>query len=90
MNDLSTMGKRQLLERKRHLTLELEDARLKLDKTGTSHILHLLLSLISGGLWLLPWLIISASNGSQRKALEKQISVKRAQILGIEDQIDML
>ena len=41
----------------------------------TNHILHLLLSIFTGGLWLIIWLLVSASNdvSGKVKRLEKQI-----------------
>ena len=32
-------------------------------KKGTNHILHLLLTLLTGGLWLLIWILCGISNG---------------------------
>lgn len=32
---------------------------------STSHLLHLLLSIVTVGIWVIPWIIISASNASQ-------------------------
>ena len=29
------------------------------EKQKTNHILHLLLSVITGGLWIIPWIVIS-------------------------------
>ena len=32
-----------------------------------SHILHLLLTLVTFGLWLIPWVLISAFSGERRR-----------------------
>jgi len=37
----------------------------------TNHILHLLLSIVSAGFWVIIWLIISASNTSKRNKIRK-------------------
>lgn len=42
-------------------------------KKQTSHILHLLLSIITGGLWLIVWLLVASSNSSHNKRIEKRI-----------------
>lgn len=34
---------------------------------ATSHVLHLLLSLITLGLWIPVWILVGVSNGSQLK-----------------------
>ena len=39
----------------------------------TSHVLHLILSIVTGGLWILPWIIISFMNSLGRSRIERQI-----------------
>lgn len=39
----------------------------------TSHILHVILSVITGGLWIPVWLIVAISNASQRAAIDRQL-----------------
>lgn len=36
---------------------------------STSHLLHLVLSLITFGFWLIPWFFIAQNNGSQSKCM---------------------
>ena len=36
-----------------------------------NHILHLLISVFTGGLWLVPWLIIAMRGGEKRMTLQK-------------------
>lgn len=38
----------------------------------TSHILHLLLTVITGGLWGVVWILVALSNSMKRKATMKQ------------------
>ena len=33
---------------------------------ATSHVLHLLLSIITMGVWIFVWVLVAMSNGSQR------------------------
>ncbi len=40
----------------------------------TSHILHLILSIITGGLWLVVWLLMALSNATQRAAIDRQLA----------------
>lgn len=42
-------------------------------KKKTSHILHLLLSVITGGLWLIIWACCSIANASQNSKIDKEI-----------------
>ena len=43
-------------------------------KKKTNHVLHLLLSLITFGIWILIWLIVAASNGSENSKIDKMIA----------------
>lgn len=43
-------------------------------KKNTSHILHLLLTIFTGGLWVIVWLIVASSNSSHNKKLDSQIN----------------
>lgn len=38
----------------------------------TNHVLHLLLSILMIGLWVIPWVITSASNCDERNAIHKK------------------
>lgn len=43
-------------------------------KKTTNHILHVILTVLTGGLWLLVWGITMWSNDSHNKKLDKQIN----------------
>jgi hypothetical protein len=42
-------------------------------KKRTSHILHLLLSIVTAGIWIIMWLLISASNSSVNSKIDSTI-----------------
>ena len=42
-------------------------------KKKTSHILHLLLSIITAGIWVIIWILVAISNGSVNSGIDKQI-----------------
>ena len=42
-------------------------------KKKTSHVLHLLLSVLTGGLWLVMWALCSIANASQNSKIDKEI-----------------
>lgn len=42
----------------------------------TNHIMHLILSVITGGLWILIWLLVAFSNATQRAAIDRQLQGK--------------
>ena len=47
---------------------------LEMQKKKTSHVLHLVLSLITGGLWILIWICCAIANGSHNRQIDKRIS----------------
>lgn len=51
----------------------------------TSHVLHLILSILTAGLWVLVWILVSISNASQRAAIDRQLAggTKDGGILGL-------
>ena len=43
------------------------------NKKSTSHLLHLILCIPTVGLWLLIWLLVAASNGSENAKIDRKI-----------------
>jgi hypothetical protein len=43
-------------------------------KKNTNHILHVIMTILTGGLWLIVWGITMRSNESHNKKLNKQIN----------------
>ena len=54
---------------------------LQQQKKQTSHILHLLLSVITGGFWLIIWLLCGIANSSHNSKIDKQIEQVNAAIM---------
>lgn len=46
---------------------------LEMRKKKTMHILHLILSVLTGGVWLLVWWICALSNSWENHKIDKQI-----------------
>lgn len=42
-------------------------------KTSTSHLLHLVLTIITAGVWVIVWILVAASNGSENARIDKEI-----------------
>ena len=42
-------------------------------KKKTSHILHLLLSIITAGIWIIIWIIVALSNSMENSKIDSQI-----------------
>lgn len=47
---------------------------LESQKKKTNHILHLILSIITGGLWLVIWLFVGISNSSHNNRLQGEMN----------------
>jgi hypothetical protein len=43
-------------------------------KKDTNHVLHLIMTILTGGLWLIVWLIVTSNKNSHNKKLDKQIN----------------
>ncbi|MBP1125233.1 MULTISPECIES: hypothetical protein [Pseudomonas] len=43
-------------------------------KKNTNHILHVIMTVVTGGLWLIVWGITMLSNDAHNKKLDKQIN----------------
>ena len=46
----------------------------KIQKYRTSHLLHLALSVLTGGLWIPVWLLVTISNANERQKAERRIN----------------
>lgn len=42
-------------------------------KKSTSHVLHLLLSLVTVGFWVLPWIIVTLSNSIENRRIDRAL-----------------
>ena len=56
---------------------------LEMRKKKTMHILHLILSVLTGGFWLIIWLLCGISNALENSKIDKQIN----QILASEKRV---
>lgn len=45
----------------------------KLAKYRTNHILHLILSIMTGGLWIFIWFLVAMKNRVETKDIERKI-----------------
>jgi len=43
-------------------------------KKKTNHILHVIMTVLTGGLWLIVWFFVASSNQGHNKKLDKQIN----------------
>lgn len=42
-------------------------------KKKTSHVLHLILSLVTAGIWVIMWVLVAISNSSENARIDRQI-----------------
>lgn len=42
-------------------------------KKKTSHVLHLILSLVTVGLWIPVWIIVTLSNSIENRRIEREV-----------------
>jgi len=46
---------------------------IKLMNTRTNHVLHLLLSIVTAGIWIPVWILVALNNADKRRLLENEI-----------------
>jgi len=46
---------------------------LEMQKKKASHVLHLLLTLLTGGIWAIVWILCAVANHSHNKAIDRKI-----------------
>lgn len=51
-----------------------ETAVLLSKKKKTSHLLHLILSVVTAGVWVIVWLLVALSNSMENSRIERQIA----------------
>lgn len=46
----------------------------KLSRLNTSHVLHLILSIISMGIWVPVWILVTISNATERSSIIRELN----------------
>ncbi|MEK6202076.1 MAG: hypothetical protein N2A40_06610 [Desulfobulbaceae bacterium] len=77
----------ELKQHKTNIELDLEKIERKYNRANTNHILHLILSLITMGFWIIAWLLIAYSNSAQRARLETLMDESRKTIIEIDSKL---
>lgn len=50
------------------------------ERYKTNHILHLLLSVLSAGLWVPLWILVALNNGIERQKVDRRLGVKNGNL----------
>ena len=79
------MDDNKLKNYRREIRLEVIEAEKLLDDTRTNHVLHLLLTLITFGLWAFAWIVVAYTNNTKRTKLKEVILQGNRAISEIED-----
>ena len=77
----------KLNQHKTEIELDLYKMGKAYNDANTNHILHLLLSLATMGLWLIVWLFTAESNARRRAKLEKLIDESKKAIIEIDSKL---
>jgi hypothetical protein len=54
-------------------TIEAQRLLNRIDKYRTRHLLHVILSLLSGGIWIPFWVLVTISNANERQKCEHKL-----------------
>jgi len=86
----SSLSAKELKSKRREVELELRQVERELDTIKVNHILHLILSIITAGVWLIIWLFIAMDVNSKRNVVEQKIKNANLSLISIEDALDDL
>lgn len=82
-----SMTSAELKQHKTNIEIDLVKIERALSKAYTNHVLHLLLSLITMGFWVIIWLLIANGNIRKRMKLEKLIEESKKSINEIDSKL---
>jgi len=86
----SSLSKKELKIKRREIELELKQVERELETIKVNHILHLILSLITAGVWLIIWLVVTMDVGSKRNVAEQKIANTNLALISVENTLDEL
>lgn len=81
------MTRTELKKHKSQIELDLHKIERQYDKSKTNHILHLLLSLLTAGIWIIIWFFVAIGNNSRRSKMGKLIDESHRLIREIEEKL---
>ena len=84
----SSLSAKELKSKRREIELELRQVERELDTIKVNHILHLILSIITAGVWLIIWLFIAMDVNSKRNVVEQKITNANLSLISVEDALD--
>ena len=84
----SSLSAKELKSKRREIELELRQVERELDTIKVNHILHLILSIITAGVWLIIWLFITMDINSKRNVVEQKITNANLSLISVEDALD--
>ena len=64
-----------------HLEIQVYELQKELNSTNTSHILHAIMTLLTGGFWAIIWIVCYLIDDSKRNKLERQIDALNLRII---------
>ena len=59
--------------KEKNIDFKIKEAELELQDKKVNHILHFLLSIVTAGIWIIVWILITLSVGSEKNALKKKL-----------------
>ena len=86
----NALSENELRVRKREVKSRLKQIEREYSQTKINHILHLILSVITVGFWILIWLVIANNVGFKRAGMEKLIDESYLTLDSIEEALDDL
>ena len=85
-----SLSKKELRAKKREIELELRQAEHEFKELKVNHILHLLLSLVTAGIWLVVWIIITINTTNKQNLVTIKLYSANSALISVEKFLDDL
>ena len=87
-DDINPLSLRDLKNHKKTIELKLKQAERELSGFKVNHILHLLLSVVTVGFWIIVWIVLAVKTNRRSEKLVKLIDEANKSLIDIDDLIE--
>lgn len=84
LNETKDMNKQELVAKKIKVEQDVASYQLAISEEKTSHIAHLVVSVLTCGFWILPWIIASHFTAKRKQKRKKAIKKANQELVDIE------
>jgi hypothetical protein len=82
------MQRQELIEHKNKITAEMDQMQRSYDNENPNHLLHLLLSFLTMGIWIIGWLIVASGSKKRKLVLSEKLAESKETLMDIEAKLE--